>query len=101
MKKHFILIATAVVIYSCGGNKSVNTADNKVIQDSAQIFLDTYSKKYQELSIVSNETQWKSNSRSRHYPGTARTRRLRHIRMRRSQRQTRKNRSEAPAWRVR
>jgi peptidyl-dipeptidase A len=62
MKKHFILIATAVVIYSCGGNKSGNTADHKAIQDSTQTFLDSYSKKYQELSIISNETQWKSNT---------------------------------------
>ena len=60
MKKYFILLAIAAILYSCGENKN-NKAD-KALQDSVQSYLDTYTKKYQELSIIDNEAQWRSNT---------------------------------------
>lgn len=64
MKKHLILLATAVILYSCGGNKnSTNDNANKALQDSVQAYLDIYNKKYQEMNIISNEASWKSNTR--------------------------------------
>jgi peptidyl-dipeptidase A len=64
MKKHLILLATAVILYSCGGNKnSTNDNANKALQDSVQAYLDMYNKKYQEMNIISNEASWKSNTR--------------------------------------
>ncbi len=55
MKKTILLLATLALV-SC--NKK-DVAANKAAQDSVQVFLDAYNKKYQELSIVSNETSWK------------------------------------------
>ncbi len=60
MKKQLIIIASATILCSCVGNK--NGDSKNAFQDSAQTFLDTYSKKYQELYIVSSENQWKSNT---------------------------------------
>ncbi|MGZ4059265.1 MAG: M2 family metallopeptidase, partial [Bacteroidia bacterium] len=45
------------------GNKNENSATaDKALQDSIQTYLDGYNKKYQELSTISNEAQWKSNT---------------------------------------
>ena len=63
MKKHLILLAVPVILYSCGGNKNETSGkDNKAIQDSVQTYLDAYSKKYQEMTIIANEADWKSNT---------------------------------------
>ncbi len=63
MKKHLLLLATVIIVYSCGNNKNVsNDNTNKALQDSVQAYLDIYNKKYQELNIVANETSWKSNT---------------------------------------
>ena len=63
MKKIFILLSAAALIYSCGNNKNNNDGNsNKAVQDSVQTYLDAYSKKYQELTIISNEADWKSNT---------------------------------------
>ncbi|MGZ4035123.1 MAG: M2 family metallopeptidase [Bacteroidia bacterium] len=63
MKKIIILLSAAIVLYSCGGNKNENSATaDKALQDSIQTYLDGYNKKYQELSTISNEAQWKSNT---------------------------------------
>jgi peptidyl-dipeptidase A len=63
MKKTLILLTTVIVLYSCGGNKNGNseTAD-KAFQDTVQTYLDGYNKKYQGLSIIANEADWKSNT---------------------------------------
>ena len=63
MKKYFFLLASAVFMYSCGGNKTTDTNANKALQDSVQSYLDSYNKKYQELSTISNEADWLSNTR--------------------------------------
>lgn len=63
MKKYVFLLASAVLMYSCGGNKATDTNSNKALQDSAQSYLDSYNKKYQELSTISNEADWLSNTR--------------------------------------
>jgi peptidyl-dipeptidase A len=63
MKKIIILLSAAMALYSCGGNKNETSKNaNKAIQDSVQTFLDVYSKKYQELAIIANEADWKSNT---------------------------------------
>jgi peptidyl-dipeptidase A len=56
MKKYLILL-TAAVFCSCNGNKE--TKGNKVLQDSVQTWLNSYSSKYQKLYTVSSETSWK------------------------------------------
>jgi peptidyl-dipeptidase A len=64
MKKHLILLASAVILFSCGSdknNKEGNDA-NKALQDSVQSYLDQYNKKYQDLNIIANETSWKSQT---------------------------------------
>lgn len=63
MKKHILLVAAAVILYSCGGDKNGNneTAD-KALQDSVQTYLDAYNKKYQELNIIANEASWKQQT---------------------------------------
>jgi len=63
MKKHILLIAAAVVLYSCGGDKNGgdSTAD-KALQDSVQTYLDGYNQKYRELNIVANEASWKQQT---------------------------------------
>lgn len=63
MKKHILLIAAAVILYSCGGDKNGNkeTAD-KALQDSVQTYLEGYNKKYQELNIIANEASWKQQT---------------------------------------
>lgn len=63
MKKYVFLLTSSVLIYSCGGNKATDTNSNKALQDSAQSYLDSYNKKYQELSTISNEADWLSNTR--------------------------------------
>ncbi|OFY85577.1 MAG: peptidase [Bacteroidetes bacterium RIFCSPLOWO2_12_FULL_35_15] len=63
MKKYVFLFASAVFMYSCGENKSTDANANKAFQDSAQSYLDSYNKKYQELSTISNEADWLSNTR--------------------------------------
>jgi peptidyl-dipeptidase A len=63
MKKHLILLASAVILYSCGADKTHDDGNaNKALQDSVQSYLDQYNKKYQELNIVANETSWKSQT---------------------------------------
>ncbi len=63
MKKILILLASAVILYSCGNNKNETSGNaNKALQDSVQTYLDNYNKQYQQLGIISNEAQWKSNT---------------------------------------
>jgi peptidyl-dipeptidase A len=63
MKKHLILLASAVILFSCGSDKNKDEKNaNKALQDSVQTYLDEYNKKYQELNIVANETSWKTQT---------------------------------------
>lgn len=63
MKKIILLLSASVFVYSCGNdaNKTNETA-NKALQDSVQTFLNDYNKKYQELSVITNETDWSANT---------------------------------------
>jgi peptidyl-dipeptidase A len=61
MKKPLLLLAAVAMLYSCNGKKEM--AGNKELQDSVQHYLDTYSKKYQELCILTNDTSWKLQTR--------------------------------------
>jgi peptidyl-dipeptidase A len=64
MKKQLILIASAVILYSCGGDKTHDkNNDNKGIQDSVQVYLDSYNKQYRELNIIANEAAWQTQIR--------------------------------------
>lgn len=56
MKHSLLILASAIVICSCNRNKDI--ADNKALQDSVQHYLDDYSKKYQQLVILTSETSW-------------------------------------------
>lgn len=61
MKKTLTLFAFTAVLFSCNGNKEM--AGNKALQDSVQTYLDSYSKEYQKLVVLSNETSWKLQTR--------------------------------------
>ena len=63
MKKILLLLSASILIYACG-SKSTSADENasKALQDSVQIFLNEYNQKYQELSVITNETDWKSNT---------------------------------------
>jgi len=52
--KKLLLLIPAALLFSCAGNQP---KENKTVD--AVSFLDSYNKKYQELSTVSNEMQWK------------------------------------------
>jgi peptidyl-dipeptidase A len=60
MKKHLLYLATAVILYSCGGDKVKDAGGDKALQDSVQTFLEGYNQKYKDLNIIANETSWKS-----------------------------------------
>lgn len=60
MKKNLILLASIIAIASCN-NADKKSADNSHVQAEAQKYLDVYNAEYQRLSIVANETSWKSN----------------------------------------
>ncbi len=62
MKKLLVLFTASIFIYSCGNDTTTDDVANKAIQDSVQTFLDGYNKKYQDLSVISNETDWKANT---------------------------------------
>ncbi|CAN5484072.1 M2 family metallopeptidase [soil metagenome] len=62
MKKIFLLLSASILICSCGNDKATDENSNKALQDSVQTYLDGYNKKYQELSVISNETDWASNT---------------------------------------
>ncbi|MEO5999858.1 MAG: M2 family metallopeptidase [Chitinophagaceae bacterium] len=63
MKSLFIFISAVIVCGACGDTGSTpSTANNIVLQDSVQAYLDRYNKEYVQLSIVSSETQWRSNT---------------------------------------
>lgn len=62
-KKHLILILTAVLLYSCGGDNANDPNANKALQDSVQTFLDSYNTKYKELNVIANETSWLTQTR--------------------------------------
>jgi peptidyl-dipeptidase A len=62
MKKAFPLFFVSILFYSCGNNKVTSNESNKTLQDSVQTYLNNYTNKYQQLSIVLNEAQWKSNT---------------------------------------
>ena len=59
MKKNFLYIALIVTFLSSCGNQSDKADHHKAIQDSAQAFLDEYSKSYKELSYKGAEAEWK------------------------------------------
>ncbi|RZJ28853.1 MAG: peptidase [Flavobacterium sp.] len=61
MRKSIVALGAVALLWSCGKNKEM--AQNKPLQDSVQRYLDSYSKKFQELSILSNETSWKLQTR--------------------------------------
>ena len=63
MKKILLLLSASILIYACGSKStSADENANKALQDSVQIFLNEYNQKYQELSVITNETDWKSNT---------------------------------------
>lgn len=53
MKQYVLITLAAFVFASCSNNKKV--------QQETQQFLDAYNKKYVELSVAANESQWKVN----------------------------------------
>ena len=63
MKKTSLLIPAFALLMACGGDKT-NDGGNagKALQDSVQAYLDAYTRKYQELSIIDNEAEWRSNT---------------------------------------
>ena len=62
-KKIVFLLSASLFIYSCGSDSAKTDENaNKALQDSVQTFLDGYNKKYQALSIISNEADWKANT---------------------------------------
>lgn len=68
MKKIILTGLTAAILFSCSSQKS-DTATNEVTtelsaeQQEAQTFLDSYSKKFQELYTRSAEAEWASNTK--------------------------------------
>lgn len=64
MKKYFILLASAVILYSCDNNKNGNNDKaNKDLQDSVQTFLDDYNKEFKKLNITANDASWMTQTR--------------------------------------
>ena len=64
MKKQFILLATVLLVYSaCNTSKSSDSSTSSSFQDSAQTYLDQYSKTYQQLYTNSAEAEWLTNTR--------------------------------------
>jgi len=61
MKKYLFFLTTSILIYACSNNTN-NISINKPLQDSVQVFLDSYNKKYQEINIIANDAAWKSNT---------------------------------------
>ncbi|MCX6297277.1 MAG: M2 family metallopeptidase [Bacteroidetes bacterium] len=61
MKKILLLFSASILFFSCSNKNTTDENANKSIQDSVQTYLDSYNKKYQELSTISNEADWKSN----------------------------------------
>ena len=63
MKKIVLLISASIFLFSCGSkNSSEDENKNKALQDSVQTYLNEYNLKYQKLSVISNETDWKTNT---------------------------------------
>ena len=63
LAKTLIMLACGVILYSCSNNKKETSGNaNKALQDSVQAYLDGYINRYLQLSIISNEAQWKSNT---------------------------------------
>ncbi len=54
MKQYLLITLAALALVACSNNQKV--------QHETQQFLDAYNKKYVELSIVANESQWKVNT---------------------------------------
>ncbi len=64
MKKHLILLSSAVIFYSaCTTNNKSEGASTNLLQDSVQSYIDQFSATYKDLGTVSNEAQWQSNIR--------------------------------------
>ena len=61
MKKTIYSIFAAALLVSACNSSSTKTSGNDKIQAEAQKYLDVYNAEYQRLSIVANETSWKSN----------------------------------------
>lgn len=61
MKKLIYALSVAVLFSACGPEKSNDKKESK-IQQEAQVFLDEYNSKYQQLLIAANEGQWKLNT---------------------------------------
>lgn len=61
MKKHLVLLSTAVIFYSACTNNTNHEDSSKLLQDSVQAYIDQYSAAYKDLSTVANEAQWQSN----------------------------------------
>lgn len=61
MKNAFIIILGSLFLFSCSGNKTAENPDQPFL-DSVQTYLDSYNQKFQELSTVANEAEWKSNT---------------------------------------
>ena len=63
MKSLVIFIAAVIVCSACGDTGSPTSKNNAFLRDSVQAYLDSYNKEYVQLSTVSNEAQWMSNTR--------------------------------------
>jgi peptidyl-dipeptidase A len=58
--KHTIFLTTIASVILCSCSNNGQKKDEASIVNDATAFLDSYNKKYQELTIKANETQWKS-----------------------------------------
>jgi peptidyl-dipeptidase A len=62
MKKTILFISAVAFISITSGFAQSGTKSGAGISSEVQVFLDAYNKKYQELSTISNEADWKSNT---------------------------------------
>jgi len=60
IKKILLFTLPSMIFWSCNNNPSVK--DKQTGSSDLISFLDSYNKKYQELTTISNETSWKSQT---------------------------------------
>ena len=57
-----LVFVSMLLFMACTGSKDIESEENRELQDSVQVYLDSYNKEYKDLYYAAAEAEWELNT---------------------------------------